>query len=109
MKAPLRSAAIVLTFLFTLLGLTPACQELASGVDCSLVCDKQHDCYESNLDEGRCRDRCNDRAGNDVRFERRASDCGDCIRKNNNCAELGDRCESVCAPVREDLGLAKST
>lgn len=109
MKNPVRSSAVVLTFLFTLLGLTPACQELASGVDCSLICDKQHDCFESNLNEGRCRDRCNDRAGDDDRFERRASDCSDCILKNDDCSELVDRCGSVCAPVRADLGLAQSS
>ncbi|AKV00288.1 hypothetical protein AKJ09_06951 [Labilithrix luteola] len=98
-------ATVFALFPFALEAFLPACTNIETSIDCGTLCDRQRSCYQSNLDRNVCRDRCNDLADDNHTFRDQASDCSDCIAKRSTCAAVTDRCETVCAPVRERLGL----
>lgn len=92
-----------------LVALAPACTNIETSIDCGTLCDRQRSCYQADLDRNVCRDRCNDLADDNHSFRDQASDCSDCIAKRSTCASVTDRCETVCAPVRDRLGLKSSS
>lgn len=104
----LRASSSVL-FSLALVAVFPACTDIETSIDCGTLCDKQRSCYQSDLDRNVCRDRCNDLADDSDTFRDQASDCSDCIAKRSTCASVTDRCDAICAPVRERLGLKSSS
>ena len=87
--------------MLALLAAGSGCSDIGEAIDCEQMCDQLQVCIDSDLDVGRCTDRCEDKADND-RLRRKLDDCTDCLDHDYACAEVPDHCSS-CAEVTEEL------
>jgi hypothetical protein len=88
---------------FTILGTVTlfgnlSCDKAEEAFDCSEVCQRYADCYDSGYDVSGCESRCRTRAASDPSVQSAASTCESCIGDKScisatfNC---GDSCSSI--------------
>ncbi len=78
--------------------LTVGCSEAERTYDCAQICDKWAECYDDDLDETACVDKCEDKGDADADFEMQANECEACI-DDSSCVEATFDCTDECAGV----------
>ena len=67
--------------------------------DCSVICDKYQDCFDSNYDTDACYDRCVARA-DDMSSRNQEDECESCI-DDLSCGEAVFECTDNCVGIIE--------
>ena len=82
----------------TVAATTSSCDTVDAAFDCQQVCTRYKDCYDSNYDVGKCRDRCRADAEDDAAKRQKADDCEACIG-DKSCLSATFSCATQCAGV----------
>ncbi len=97
-RIPLRvftaSLFVVLTIAFFGQGNT-GCSSVERKIDCSQICSRYADCYDSKYDQAGCRDRCNSAAAKDADYFSKVQQCDDCIG-DKSCTSATFKCATQC-------------
>jgi hypothetical protein len=87
---------------FTIAALTAAlgfftgasgCDEVETTFDCSTVCDRYRDCFDTSYNTDACQDRCEGQASVSDAFQAAVDACEDCIGVNS-CLSQTFNCPS---------------
>ena len=87
-------------FAFTAFALlaTAGCSEIGEAIDCDQMCNKMHDCIDSEIDVHECAESCEDRVDESPLAEKLDA-CTDCMDRGYSCNEIVDEC-SACDDVQ---------
>jgi hypothetical protein len=84
MKLSLRLAFASLALMFAAAG--AACDSIDRSIDCHKICDRWKECADSNYDASSCASRCEDKAGDDDDYDKKADTCESCL-EDKSCGE----------------------
>jgi hypothetical protein len=86
--------------LVCLLGLSAAagCNAIDRASDCSAICSRYRDCFNSAYDNAACASRCRDNAANSTSYDNKVDICRDCIN-SRSCVASAFNCGSECSGV----------
>lgn len=91
------SLFVGLTVAFVAQGST-GCSAIERQIDCSQICSRYADCYDSKYDQSGCRDRCNSAAAKDANYFSKVQQCDDCIG-DKSCTSAAFKCAAPCASI----------
>jgi len=73
------------------------CDEVQNTWNCSDLCNRYQDCFDTAYDTGACTDRCEDLADANQNIDERANNCQNCLN-DNSCAGAAFNCPD-CAGI----------
>ena len=79
-------------------GSTIGCDSIDEAFDCSDVCGRYRDCYDSSYDVDACESRCRTNAANDPNVKAAADACDSCIG-DKSCASATFNCAGSCGSI----------
>jgi hypothetical protein len=79
-------------------GSSISCDAVDEAFDCSDVCGRYRDCYDSSYDVDACESRCRTNAANDPNVKNDADACDSCIG-DKSCASATFNCASSCGSI----------
>lgn len=91
----------VMAALLLFMGLFSGCSEPAPLYDCQRVCDKYAECFDGQVDRGRCVLYCEDRGASqyeNFEFPYKVSACENCMERSQ-CSTRTIECFSKCSGV----------
>ncbi|HSS40236.1 MAG TPA: hypothetical protein VLT58_15820 [Polyangia bacterium] len=80
------------------LGSSISCDSVDEAFDCSQVCGRYHDCYDSSYDVGECETRCRANAASDPNVKAAADACESCIG-DMSCPSATFNCGGSCGAI----------
>ena len=95
MKIKTSICAIAALFAVSVVG----CGEAERTYDCAKICDKYAECFNDQLDNSECVDKCEDAGDRDDSFETKASKCEECLDDAGSCADKTLSCATQCGEV----------
>jgi hypothetical protein len=75
-----------------------SCDTVDAAFDCSDVCGRYRDCYDSSYDVDSCESRCRTNAANDPSVQTAAATCDSCIG-DKSCISATFNCSSSCGSI----------
>jgi hypothetical protein len=79
-------------------GSSISCDSVAAAFDCSAVCGRYRDCYDSSYDVNACESRCRTNAANDPNVQNDAATCDSCIG-DMSCLSATFNCAGSCGSI----------
>jgi hypothetical protein len=79
-------------------GSSISCDKVDEAFDCSQVCNRYHDCYDSSYDVDACESRCRTNAANDPKVKDDADACDSCIG-DKSCLSATFSCGDTCGTI----------
>ena len=80
------------------LGSSISCDAVDEAFDCSQVCGRYRDCYDSSYDVDACESRCRTNAANDPNVKDDAATCESCIG-DKSCLSATFNCAGSCGTI----------
>jgi hypothetical protein len=86
--------------LLSLLGLSAAagCNAIDRASDCSAICNRYKECFDSTYNNTTCATRCRDNAAASEAADNRVDICRDCIN-SRSCVASAFNCASECSGI----------
>lgn len=75
-----------------------ATDAIDNKIDCSGICNRYKDCFDSKYDVDTCKSRCESSAKNDDKFEAKVDVCSACI-DDKSCTSATFKCGSECSAI----------
>jgi hypothetical protein len=91
--------ALAAFFLAGAVGLaTPSCDKAETAFDCQTICDRYKTCFDSTYNVDSCRSNCQNKAANDMDYQRKVDDCEACI-DDRSCSSATFSCGPRCIGI----------
>jgi len=74
------------------------CDSVDRKFDCTQICQRYSDCFDSEYDVSGCVDRCEQNAEDSKDFDRKADDCENCL-DDRSCAGSTFSCADECVGI----------
>jgi hypothetical protein len=75
-----------------------ATDPITNKIDCSSVCNRYKDCFDSNYDVDACKSKCEDDAEDSDKRQDKLDACDDCI-DDESCSSATFKCAADCVGI----------